>query len=192
MPDDPSFADLIARVRAGDEQACRTLVQKYGQVIRSVARTRLTHLGLRRLLDSTDVCQSVLAKFFFLTALSRLDLSREGQVKTLLATMARNELANHARRHKAARRDHRRTSGASDEGEFIDPAPSPGEVAAGKELLHEVRRRLTEEEQRLAERRAQGCSWAEIAAEVGGQPDALRMQLSRAVSRVRAELQLEE
>jgi RNA polymerase sigma-70 factor (ECF subfamily) len=189
--EDPSFADLIARVRAGDDDAIARLVEKYGRVIRAVVRVRLTDLGLRRLFDSVDVCQSVLANFCVLAALGQLDLSREDQMMNLLATMARNKLANHARKQKAARRDHRRTAAAED-AEFIDPAPSPSRVVAGKELLQEVRRRLTDEEQRLAERRAQGCSWAEIAAEVGGQPDALRMQLTRAVRRVRQELHLDD
>jgi hypothetical protein len=57
-------------------------------------------------------------------------------------------------------------------------------------LLRELRRRLTDEERRLTELRGQGLGWAEIARELGGTPDARRVQLVRAVQRVRDELGL--
>jgi hypothetical protein len=69
---------------------------------------------------------------------------------------------------------------------------SPSEVVAGRELLHEMRRRLTDEERRLADLRAQGRAWDEIAAEVGGTAGARRKQLARALDRVTRELGLDE
>ena len=45
--------------------------------------------------------------------------------------------------------------------------------------MREVRRRLSVEERRLADRRAERREWTEIAAEVGGSPEALRKQLAR-------------
>jgi hypothetical protein len=64
-------------------------------------------------------------------------------------------------------------------------------VVAGEELLRAFRGRLTAEERDLAERRARGDSWAAIAAELGGDPDALRVRLGRAIDRVTAELGLD-
>jgi hypothetical protein len=64
-------------------------------------------------------------------------------------------------------------------------------VVANRELWEEFRKRLTAEELRLADRRAAGLPWAQIAAEFGGRPDALRMQLSRALDRVTRELGLD-
>ena len=81
--------------------------------------------------------------------------------------------------------------------EALDPerlgvaGSSPSELVAGEELLREFRRRLSEEEQRLADLRAGGHAWADIAAQMGGTPDARRQQLDRAVSRVSRELGLE-
>jgi hypothetical protein len=63
---------------------------------------------------------------------------------------------------------------------------------AGQELLCEARRRLSDEERQLAERRAQGEGWAEIAAELGGTPDGRRVQLARALHRVARQLRLDE
>jgi hypothetical protein len=70
--------------------------------------------------------------------------------------------------------------------------PSPSQVVAGRELLQEFRQRLTEEERRLADLRAEGHSWGDIAAKLGGTGQARRMQLARAVERVAQQLGLEE
>jgi DNA-directed RNA polymerase specialized sigma24 family protein len=51
---------------------------------------------------------------------------------------------------------------------------------------------LTAEEQHLAEQRALGHSWKEIAAAVGSEPNTVRMRLSRALDRVTQELGLED
>jgi hypothetical protein len=50
---------------------------------------------------------------------------------------------------------------------------------------------LSDEERCLADLRAEGRSWDEIAARVGGNAHARRMQLARATDRVARELDLE-
>jgi hypothetical protein len=62
-------------------------------------------------------------------------------------------------------------------------------MVAGRELLEEFRRRLSEEERALADLRAQGCEWPEIAARLGGTPEARRKQFARAVDRVEEQLE---
>jgi RNA polymerase sigma factor (sigma-70 family) len=189
MSEDVPFCDLIRQIRAGDPQAAAELVRQYEPTIRMVVRRRLADPALRRLLDSMDVCQSVLASFFVRVASGQYDLERPEQLLKLLATMARNKVANAALKQRAARRDPRRLAKASlEQLELIDPHSGPCETVAGRELLQEFRRRLSAEERRLAEQRAQGRPWAEIAAEVGGSPDGLRMQLTRALDRVAHEL----
>jgi RNA polymerase sigma-70 factor (ECF subfamily) len=191
MSEEDSFRDLIRRVRAGDVQASADLVRRYEPTIRLVVRRRLTNPGLRRLLDSMDVCQSVLASFFVRAALGQYQLDTPEQLLKLLAVMARNKLHNHALHQRAARRDYRRLQEAGPHPpEFVDPRGGPSQVAADRELLQEVRRRLSEEERQIAEQRAQGRSWLEIAAEVGGSPDGLRMRLHRAIERVSHEVGL--
>ena len=64
MSEDMSFVDLMRRVRAGDEQASAELVRRYEPAIRVAIHVRLNDSGLRRLLDSMDICQSVLGNFF--------------------------------------------------------------------------------------------------------------------------------
>jgi RNA polymerase sigma-70 factor (ECF subfamily) len=63
-------------------------------------------------------------------------------------------------------------------------APSPSRLVAGRELLDEFRRRLSLEERQLADLRAQGYEWAEIAGRLGGTPGARSKQLARALGRL--------
>jgi RNA polymerase sigma factor (sigma-70 family) len=192
MSEDDSFRDLIRGVRAGDAQAAAELVRCYEPAIRLAVHVRLTDPGLRRLLDSLDICQSVLGSFFARAALGQFELDRPEQLLKLLTAMARNKLISHAHQQRAARRDYRRVlRDLSDEGELVAPGPGPGDEVSHRELQHEFRRRLSPAERQLAELRSQGRSWKEIAAAVGEPANTLRMRLSRAVERVTQELGLE-
>jgi len=191
MSEGMAFADFINRIRAGDDQAARELVQLYEPVIRREVRLRLRDLRLASRFDWTDICQSVMASFFVRAAAGQYDLEQPDQLLRLLVVMARHKLTEQVRRNSADRRDYRRL-------EERDPAyldqrsaavPSPSRLVAGRELLEELRRRLSEEERRLADLRAQGCEWAEIAERLGGTAGARRKQLARAIDRVGHQLE---
>src|SRR4051812_2324040 len=64
VPEELSFVDLVRLVRAGDEHASAELVRRYAPAIRIAVHARLRDPRLRRVLDSLDVCQSVLGNFF--------------------------------------------------------------------------------------------------------------------------------
>jgi RNA polymerase sigma-70 factor (ECF subfamily) len=190
--EDPSFAELIRRVRGGDDRAARELVRRYEPAIRRAVRVRLRDPRLRRLIESVDICQSVFASFFVRTALGQYDLERPDQLLRLLATIARNKLACQANRERADRRDQRRIDPEAVLEDCPSPGDSPSRQVAARELVEEARKRLTAEERALLERREQGLEWAEIAAELGGRPDALRVRLARAVARITRQLGLDE
>ena len=193
MSEDEPFRDLICRVRAGDEQAAYELVQRYEPAIRVAVRVRLSDPGLRRVLDSMDICQSVFLNFFMRAAAGQFELEKPEHLLRLLVTMARNKLTNVALKQRAARRDQRRVQkGGADEQELIAPGPSVSAVVANRELLQEFRKRLSDGEQKLADLRALGRSWPEIAADVGEDADTLRMRLTRAIDRVVRELRLDD
>jgi RNA polymerase sigma factor (sigma-70 family) len=205
MSDSPSssqsFQELIAQVRAGNEQAAAELVQRYEPAIRRAARVRLVDTRLNRLLDSMDICQSVLASFFVRTALGQFELETPDQLLKLLATMTRNKLAGQVKGQGAARRDFRRVAaaqrdrdGETDSGpeRIAALTPTPSRDLAARELLEEALRRLSPEEKRILDCREQGGQWAQIATELGSSPEALRKRLVRAVDRVALEMGLDE
>jgi RNA polymerase sigma-70 factor (ECF subfamily) len=184
------FRELIARVRAGDEQAATQLVRRYEPEVRREVRFLLRDPFLRRSFDSMDICQSVMSSFFLRAALGEYDLGRPEDLVRLLVSMTRNKVVDATRRQRAQRRDHRRSTSL----EAVDIAadiPSPVQVAEGRELLDAFRGKLSEEERRLADLRANGKEWADIAGEVGGTAEARRKQLTRAVARVSRELGLD-
>jgi RNA polymerase sigma-70 factor (ECF subfamily) len=192
MPDDERFAELIRGVRAGDAAAAEELVRRYEKVVRMEVHCRLTDPRLRRAFDSMDVCQAVLGSFFVRAAWGQYDLDRPEQLLALLREMARRKLAEEVRQQRAKRRDVRRLEAVEgNDWAGAAPGPTPSRIAIGRELLAAVRERLGPEERQLADLRAQGRQWEEIATLVGGTAVARRKQLGRALDRVAHDLQLD-
>jgi RNA polymerase sigma-70 factor (ECF subfamily) len=193
MPESPTYDDLIRRVRAWDQEAAAELIRRYEPAIRRAVRVRLADARLGNLLESMDICQSVLKSFFVRAAAGQYDLGTPEQLLKLLSSMARNKLTTQARREHTQRRDRRRVvREAPDEDRLVAPGEGPSGEVAARELLQEVRRRLSPEEQQILELRNQGDDWAAIAARLGGTAEALRKRLARALDRVAEQLGLDD
>jgi RNA polymerase sigma factor (sigma-70 family) len=192
MSSPSSFDELLARVRTGDQDAATELVRIYEPTIRRIVRLRLANAPLTALLDSTDICQSVMASFFVRINLGQYTLDTPEQLIKLLATMARSKLAAQMRREQAQRRDRRRTAAVADDRDFVSVGATPSREVAARDLLDHVARRLSPDERMLVEMRQQGADWAAVAGQLGGSPDALRMKLSRAIDRVARELGVDD
>jgi RNA polymerase sigma-70 factor (ECF subfamily) len=192
VPDGTEFRDLIRRVRDRDQEAARELVGRYESAIRRVVRIHLRDARMRRVLDSMDICQSVLASFFVRTALGQYEVDSPEQLLHLLTVITRNKLTNQANRLRAQRRDIRRDAAGVETVNVLDQASDPSEQASAREILEKVRDRLDGPERYLAEQRALGRSWKELADELGGTDVALRKKLTRALNRVIGELGLGE
>jgi RNA polymerase sigma factor (sigma-70 family) len=183
VADEPTFDEFIRRVRAGDEAAAEELVKRYGEKVRREAKARTVDPRLRQVFDSVDICQSVLGSFFVRIAAGHYELDSPARLMKLLVVMTRNKV-----REKARRRH---------EGELGAREPlAAGEDHANRilnqDFLSEFRRRLSDDERVLWDRRDQDASWQNIASELGATPEALRQQYSRAIHRVARELGLEE
>lgn len=193
MFDPAEFKLLMQRVRAGDQQAAAEIVQRYEPLIRREVRLRLEDQRLRRVFDSLDVCQSVLASFFVRCAVGEYELDEPAHLLRLLVTMTRNKVSSSARKQHQQKRDQRRQAVGDDATAFAASSdPSPSEIVSGNELLARARAALSDDERRLAELRSAGHSWDQVAAELGGTAGARRVQFTRAMQRVTAELGLED
>jgi RNA polymerase sigma factor (sigma-70 family) len=189
------FQDLIRRVRAGEQEAATALVRHFEPLVHKPIRLFLNNFQLHRVLDVADISQTILANFFTRAAAGEFQVDDADQLLRLLVTMARNKVRDEARKYQAQRRDRRRLQEPYSGGDLDVLAasePQPSRVVAGNELLREVYRRLSDEERRLAEQRAQGDNWSDIAAEQGSTAEALRKKLARACNRVARQLGLNE
>jgi RNA polymerase sigma-70 factor (ECF subfamily) len=188
------YTEFIRRIRQGDERAAEELIRLYEPEIRLEIRSllRLRDPRLRRVFDSMDICQSVMASFFLRAAVGDFDLDEPSQLIRLLVGMARNRLAERVRFHQRHRRDVRRIGAeAAEEWAIPSEAATPSEVISHRELLAMFRGRLSGEELKVADLRSQGHDWEAVARELGGTPDGRRKQLSRAIARVGQELGLD-
>ena len=193
MQGDSSFVGLMRRVRQGDANAAAELIGQYEAELRIIARVRLNDPRLRRVVDSMDICQSILGNFFMRVTAGQFDLETLEQLLKLLATMVRNKVTDRARQQRAGRRDIRRTNGpAVDELEVAGKQESPSQIVMARELAQACEERFTSDEQQLIELRRQGQAWDEIAVSMGAKPDAVRKKVTRAIERVARELGLEE
>ncbi len=190
---DSGFANLIERVRTGDEDAVRELVRTYEPEVRASIRKRLTRAPrLRRAFDSEDVWQSAVAEFFRRAAAGEFDLQSPESLAKLLSTIARNKFNNRAKAERAEKRDYQRAT-PLDSGKMqalADAGPTPSQELSAKELLAKFRNHLSPFECFLAEERKLDRTWEAIAEDVRGTatPEALRKRLNRVIDRVMREL----
>jgi RNA polymerase sigma factor (sigma-70 family) len=193
MTNGDSLRTLLDRIRAGDQQAATDLMRRYEPALRRAVRLRLRNRQLRRLLDSSDICQTVLLRFFVRVTTGHNDLDTPEQVLKLLATMARTQVINAALHQQAAKRDCRRLAEVGpEEWETAAPGSSPSQHVAAEEHLEMARHLLGPDEWLLLQLRKEGWEWADITRQVGGAPEGLRKQLARAVARVTQALGLVE
>ncbi len=194
MPAATSFSEFLQRIRRGDESAAAELVHRYEPLIRREVRMRLTDPALYRLVDSADICQSVLASFFVRAAAGQYELDRPDDLRKLLVVMARNKLASRARQVRTRCVENSRpATGAGERLEVqYDRHPGPEQVVLNRDLLRQVLGELPDEERHLADLRAQGLTWPAISGAVGGTAEGRRKQLARALDRVLRDLGLED
>jgi RNA polymerase sigma-70 factor (ECF subfamily) len=175
-----STADLLARVRGGDEVALNYLVTLYLPLLRRWAHGRLP-VHSRGLSDTEDLVQITLIRV--LRQVEGFDARRPGAFLAYLRSSLLNNLRNEIRN------EGRRPKGDSTGPDLPDPARSPLEQAIGRKAVdayEQALEQLTEEQKTAVILRIElGCKHGEIA-ELLGSPsaNAARMLVSRGVVRL--------
>jgi RNA polymerase sigma factor (sigma-70 family) len=188
------FLGLIQRIREGDQQAAFELVKSYESVIRVAVRARLYDPVYNRVFDSMDICQSVMASFFPRAMLGQYDFEEPRQLVALLITMAKSKVSNQIRHYRSQRRNVKRDLSQNETGaeELTGSQPTPSKVIHAKELMDQIRQRLSKEEQHIVELRQLGCQWNEVAERMGGTGDARRKQFQRMMKQLTLDLKLDD
>ncbi len=190
------FNVLLDRLRNGDDDAARELIDEFGDAVRREIRFRLRDSRLRRVVADSDVFQSVVLRFLWGLRLGKFDVSSPHELLGLLRKIAERRVCREARFWGAQRRDVKRTGDVTDVPDTVLFAadPTPSRVISEQELIVEALARLPEQTRQMFQWLQGGLSWAEIAARLGetATAESARKQYERAVAKVAAELGLED
>lgn len=176
---------LLHRIRAGDARARQALYDRCLPLLLRWAHGRLPHYA-RSASDTEDLVQTTL-----LRALRHLEDFQASGSGAFLAYL-RQILLNEVRRELRSQRRHGGAHLPVDDMELADPGQSVVEQLVSQERLAAYEKalaRLDRRQQELVVLRIEfGLSYPEIAAEIGGSPDAVRMTVTRALQRMASEI----
>ncbi len=96
-------AEIVARWRAGDQQAAGALFRRYAERLLALARSRLSS-RLARHIDPEDVVQSAYRSFFSGARAGRYVLKRSGDLWRLLVAITLPKLHHQVERPPAGKR----------------------------------------------------------------------------------------
>ena len=192
--DQPTFAELLRRVRAGDRAAAGELWQQFEPEIRRTLRVRLWQSGLRGREETEDRLQSVALLFFDRLDRGKLDqwldeLESPEALRNLLQQMAQGKYVDWIRRRSARRRGERKQQSLEAAG--FEPAADEtraSQALQNQELVEQGLALLDENERQIAELLRTGHNWERIAAQLGTTREAVRKQFYRAAERLKERL----
>jgi DNA-directed RNA polymerase specialized sigma24 family protein len=193
LSDPSSFVSLIERLRRGDNEAARTLLARYEPVLRRIVAMRLLDRKLRGVVDTEDICQSVLGSFFVRLGLGQYEIAEESDLLRLLATMVRNKVVSKKRRRTLEQRDDVQITlkERMAENRAVSES-SPSACLTYEELLREAEGMLSPKERELIALRKQGLGWIEIGCRLSEDPECLRKRMARTMDLVIEQLGLDE
>jgi RNA polymerase sigma-70 factor (ECF subfamily) len=183
MPHDASFADLMARLRAGDDGAATAVFQRFAN--RLIGLTRL-HLDrrVRAKVDPEDVLQSVYKSFFLRHARGQFDLDGWDGLWALLTVLTVRKCGRVNRHFHAARRDvAAEVAEAPEEGEtpwqVLSRNPTPDHVAMLAELVERLLGGLGNRDREVVALALQGYTPAEIVTQTAASSSVVYRTLAR-------------
>ncbi|MCC9605904.1 sigma-70 family RNA polymerase sigma factor [Blastopirellula sp. JC732] len=181
------IAELIRQIRRGQPAAAEQLFRYYEPEIRAEIRYRLRSTAVRRVVDSQDICQSVMISFFLRVGAGQYEIAEPQELLQLLLKIARNKTNDAYRAQLADKRDVRRVrslDAAKELEEKVGREKVATNAAEMADLLQELERQLSTQEFEIASLRRQGFQWDEIGQKMGESPEALRKRFHRAVERI--------
>ena len=180
--------DLVSRARGGDLLATEALYVRYLPVLHRWARGRMP-VRARDLNDTGDLVQETLVRT--LRRLASMQLDQPGAFFAYLRTAMLNRIRDEARRVSRLPQ----MDGIEDV--HSTPGPSPMEELVGREKLASFERAMTtldeDEREAVMARIELNLSYAEVAAALGKpSPDAARMAVTRALTKLARQMAAEE
>jgi RNA polymerase sigma-70 factor (ECF subfamily) len=171
MAQDPTFDELLARLRAGDEDAATAIFNRYVRRLVGLARTRLDPLT-RQKVDPEEVANSALGSFFRGYAEGKFELEGWDSLWEVLLVITLRKCGRRVEYFRAKRRNVAQEVpvGGADEDVLtwsaIAHEPTPEEAAMLSETVEQVMRDLHERERPILVLALQGFSLPEISEHV--------------------------
>lgn len=171
MPDDTSFRNLLAQLRAGDDRAASEVFQRFSRRLVALARSHLDS-WVRRKEDPEDVVQSVYKSFFARYEAGQFAVADWDSLWGLLTCIAIRKCANQARFWQAACREGRhemslsRPNASGADREVPSREPTPAEAAALTDTLEHLMQTLTAGDRAILVLHLQGHEIPAISARV--------------------------
>jgi RNA polymerase sigma-70 factor (ECF subfamily) len=168
-----SFAEVMARLSAGDEAAAREVFQRYVRKLLKLARGQFDAV-LRRKVDPEDVVQSAYKSFFLRYGEGKLEVQDWQNLWGLLTVITLRKCCDRVEYHRAQRRNvHREASAQPDAAgtepwwEAVSREPTPEEATMLAEIVEQLLRALPESERPILELSLQGYTAREIGQQLG-------------------------
>jgi DNA-directed RNA polymerase specialized sigma24 family protein len=178
----PELQEFLALIQRGDERAVEALLQEMDPFLRRVIHLRLLDGRLRHAVDTTDILQSLIKDFLRQPSVGEPAETSSAELCAYLAAAVRYKVQTRLRKER------RHAGSLPEEWEPASPEPDVGQRVEDHDFAAAIRGRLGESVRLLFDLKAQGLTWHEVAAQLGGRADALRMRLNRAVAAVLTEL----
>jgi RNA polymerase sigma-70 factor (ECF subfamily) len=191
MPEDPSFADLLGRLRRGENAAAAVVVDRYARRLIALARAHLDRRILRKE-DPEDVLQSVFKSFFQRCGAGQFRLDSRDDLWSLLVSLTLHKCGHRADYFRAARRDIKREAGepgpmdvSRQEWEALAREPTPPEGVLLAETVERLLDGLEPHQKQIVQLSLEGEAPARIATRVG----VTQRTVQRVLKGVRARLE---
>ncbi len=159
---------LLARWRAGDQQAATDLYRTYASRLIALARNHLSAKMAARF-DAEDVVQSVCRSFFARARDGQFAVQASDELWRLLVAITLHKTRRAVKHHQRGKRGvDQEVAGQGIFGvpvEVLARAPAPEEAIALADLLETVMRRCSPLDRQIIELRLQGCTVEDIAAQ---------------------------
>lgn len=164
--------ELWPRVQAGDEAASQEVFDRYVAQLVALTRRNLSHRLAKRV-DPDDIVQSAYRSFFVNARDGRFEIGKSGDLWRLLAAITINKLRRQVARNTSNKRDYRLEQSGAPSNSMIGIVatvagrePDPAEGAALSDEIAALLADLRSEQRIMLERRLQGYTHEEIAAEL--------------------------
>ena len=197
MPENESFAELMDRLRSGEDEAAREIFARFAARLVGLARRNLGG-KLAAKVDPEDVVQSAYKSFFVRQREGDLEVVNWDGLWGVLTMITVRKCADRAAYYQAGKRDvSRELAGTTDSGPgmaaeiALDRDPLPEEAAVLAETVETLFRAVEDPDERaILELSLQGFTAAEISEKLGRAERSvrrLRERLRKRLERMRDE-----